>query len=96
MMEQSLIGGIVIYWVGAIADWYTTKRLIFDTTRGKEANPVIRWMIRAGAGEWHLLALKAVIFVVLLKWAAPVGLIVLGFAQCAAALWNKWITRHAR
>lgn len=96
IVSTSLYVAIVVYWVGALADWYTTKRAVFDSKLGEEKNPLIAWAIKNGAGEWHLLALKAVIFAVLGVLADPLALWIVGVAYGAMAVWNKTVLRHAR
>lgn len=36
----------VMYWLGTIADWYTTKRLVLDKEAAREVNPAINWLIQ--------------------------------------------------
>lgn len=35
----------IFFWVGNIADWYTTKRLVLDKETAKEVNPLFAWLI---------------------------------------------------
>ena len=72
----------ILFWVGNIADWYTTKRLVLDRETAKEVNPVIAWlidkvekpgkedMVDLGFQKMH----KAEIILLVLKVAVGLGL----------------------
>jgi hypothetical protein len=42
---MEMIFAQLLFWIGNIADWYTTKRLVLDKGTAQELNPVIAWMI---------------------------------------------------
>jgi hypothetical protein len=70
--------GIIIYWLGAAADFYTSKRALVDSTRFKEANPVVRWLFTKMGKRTALALIKVLVFVVLLAIGAPWWLYAIG------------------
>lgn len=79
---MELILAQILYWIGNIADWYTTKRLVLDKEVATEGNPLIAWlidkvekpgkedMIDLGFQKMH----KAEIVLLVLKIAVGLGL----------------------
>ena len=89
-----MIIGYAIYWIGALADWYTTKRLLGKG--GKEFNGFVRRIIDRlpWSTEAELFGLKALGFVALLfldhRYGLPPAFFyALGALQAVAGLGNK-------
>jgi len=92
---------IFFFWVGNLADWYTTKRLVMDRRVGKEVNPVmsalINWtglepfLFGMTKAETALLVVKILLGVALHLLAAPAYMFwTLGSMFAAAAISNKF------
>ena len=92
---------IIFFWVGNLADWYTTKRLVMDRRVGKEVNPFMSKLIDwAGLepfccgmtkAEVALLAVKILLGVALHLMVAPAYMFwTLGSMFAAAAISNKF------
>jgi len=79
-----------VYWVGALADWYTTKRGLEYAGKGKELN-VARWFMRVLGRDWGLSVLKLGVWVGFLWYGMPAGAYYLaGAIQFLAALGNHF------
>lgn len=81
--------GMSAYWVGALADWYTTKRGL--EKGATEANGILRaillWL--PFDRELGVFAVKLTVFATLGCLGAPsVVFLVIGAIQFAAGLWN--------
>lgn len=79
---MELILAQLLFWIGNIADWYTTKRLVLDKEAAKEGNPLIAWLINKveKPGKEDMIDLgfqkmhKAEIILLVLKIAVGLGL----------------------
>jgi len=87
--------GIAVFILGAAADFYTSKRVLVDSTGYKEANPIIRWLMEKEGKRTALAAIKVIVFVLLLLigvpwWMYAAGGIVYGaVAYRNYRLWQK-------
>jgi hypothetical protein len=70
--------GIIIYWLGAAADFYTSKRALVDSTKFKEGNRVIRWLFKKEGKRTVLAGIKILVFVTLLAIGVPWWVFVMG------------------
>ena len=91
-----LLWAVAVHALGALADWYTTKRGVVDR-KGlfREVNPVGRFFLRWG--EWGIgaMVLLPLAFLTLLNGPAVVHYC-MGGAHALAALWNWRLIRKAR
>jgi len=78
----------VIYWAGALADWYTTKRGI---QRGAvEANPIMAWTMHKWGRDWGITVLKFGVWGWLFYSDMPPGAYyTAGGVQMLAAIGNR-------
>lgn len=91
--------GEVIYWLGAIADWYTTKRIL--DRGGKELNGFVRTLIDKlpfdTELELFLIKLAGYYFLRLVEvpqwWFAGLGVV---FSLAAMGNREGWWKRFAR
>lgn len=83
--------GIVAYWVGAVADMWTTWRGL-KSGRFREANPVLGPIINR-FGNAGLLAVKILAFIVLMFFGSATPLVIVGALWFAVACWNAYQLR---
>lgn len=77
----------LIYWFGAIADWWTTRRGFKDGAT--EANPIMAKAIEKLGRDWGISSLKLFAWIVLLLvGASPWAYYLAGSLQLLAALGN--------
>jgi hypothetical protein len=92
---------IIFFWLGNLADWYTTKRLVLDRKVGKEVNPVIAALIdKLGTDElgWGMTKAEVGLLVVKILFGVMLHLLGVGALTfwlagslfAAAAISNKW------
>lgn len=86
--------GITIYWLGAAADFYTSKRMLVDHGGYHEANPVLAWMMQRTGVRTVLTVTKLAVFgVFLLIGAAWWAYLAMGVVMLGAGAWNYRLWR---
>ncbi len=77
----------IVYWLGAVADWYTTRR---GLKKGfKEGNPIPRWVGKKVGLNWAATILKGGLWTILFFTGAPAFLFYLaGVIYLGAGLYN--------
>lgn len=78
--------GIVVYWIGSLADIWTTYRAL-KTGRFREVNPILGPLI-ARFGNVAMLAVKILVFIVLMLLGTWWPLVVVGVLYGAVAVRN--------
>lgn len=82
----------LVYWLGSLADWYTTKRILLDKG-GVEINGFVRKIVDLlpWSTEVELFLLKAGLFALMvLTGAEPVVYCILGGVYALAGIGNKY------
>jgi len=95
-----MIWAYIVFWLGAIGDWYTTKRIWVDGG-GKELNGFVRKFVDTlpWDTEIEIFIVKAIVFGSLLWLGAPALVYYIGGGiQLLAAIGNKldwwgWLVR---
>jgi hypothetical protein len=81
--------GYLVYWFGALADWYTTKRGMDGG--GTELNPVMGYLMRTVGRDWGISILKLGVFLFFLWYGMPQDVFVYaGVIQVLAAAGNHF------
>jgi len=84
---------ILFFWVGNLADWYTTKRGAIDSKTGRELNPLMRMLINKLGARASVGLLVAKIAVGVMLHLLGVGALTFWLAGglfTAAAISNKY------
>ena len=88
--------GYIIFWVGAFADFYTTR--IGLAAGFREGNPLVRYVLDKLPfdSEIELAGIKLVVFIMLVLLGIPeIGFYIFGAAQFLAAANNFRLLRKA-
>jgi len=103
-MTAFLIVAVVVFWIGAALDFYTTKRALVDLRRFGfgERNEAVEWL--AGQSGWRtaMVVLKVGVFVAVWFWLGgsgpirPALLLLAGLAQLYAAHSNRELIQRKR
>lgn len=93
-----MTAALVVFWLGALADWYTTKRVL--DRGGKEINGIVRRIIDRlpWDTEAELMGIKLAVFAIFLWMDAPPAIwYVFGGVQLVAGIgnyfnvWARWL-----
>lgn len=84
----------LVFWLGAVADWYTTRRGL-KKAGIKEANGLMAKAMKRLGRDWAITLIKGAVWLGFYLYGMPAGVFYMaGGMQFAAAGWNLYIIRR--
>ncbi|MEE8472558.1 MAG: hypothetical protein V3S82_05265 [Dehalococcoidia bacterium] len=81
--------GHLVYWLGALADWWTTRRGLKDGAKEVGAFGGMAWLMRRVGRDWAITLVKLAVWGLFLWMDMPAGVFYMaGGVQFLAALGN--------